>query len=525
MDTSLIGNYIHYKYDNYRRYGLQLKGKESTKVLHKGSLNKYLDEARNEARQFAQGSVAANQALALQNYLNKLQLNNVNNTNTNQDEDLQGVVMQEFHKFFSSLSSEDFDWSTFTLTPAAKQKLRSEKVDQAQVAQILGSNAKLLKVDTLLQSSLGSRAKQAGVGNTPVHAFQTQIANLRAALQVLQQDLSVGTTTIKKIEKNIEALEKAKIDMSKTVNVHGGSGIFKEGKNGVSEEYSILQLIRLTAKAIYAQAAISLIEGTFFESVLAGAAQQLAQAGQQGFEEVCEALVSGAAKGQAAIQSNNFSSNINLNTALGNKYQVSENINGIINYTIGAQQGKMDVKIMDNANSLISGISAKSYTMSNLAPKHSNISVVSGTNILYTFQKKGEFLNHYLNQTVETVPISSVISQANEIMKQMILLTAIAGGGIRINETTNLKQSQMQSSIFALNDKSQPGGVRIIPVSQLFSKLISHGDQLYNINMSDGHTWPNKWGSTKWDRINSLISAVHQYKIKASISKNAFKII
>lgn len=522
MNTSLVGNYIHYKYQNYRRYGLQLKG-ASQQLLHKGSLNVYLHEARAETRSMMKISQDAIRAQTLQKELNQLQSHAQQGNMTTADSNLQWVVMKHFNEIFNHLDADDFDWSTFTLTPAAKKKLQEFKIKPEDVKALLGGNAKFLKVETLLKSSLGSRGKVAG--QTSMNAFRTQVSNLRAAFDVLRQNLNSGVPNAQALEENIRALELAAQGLSKTVNVNSGSGIFyKTGK--LTQEYSLIQLIQLTAKAIYAQTAIDLLEGTFFESVLAGASDMLAMVGAEGFQEVKQALVTGLATGGNAIQSDSFSSHVNAKKVVSKHHIARRGGNGVINYTVGAQQGKVDVKITDSSDQLMTGISAKSVSLSQVSPRHASIQVVNNTNIIYMFQKKGEFLNHYLNQTVDTVPIASVIEQSNDIMKQMILLQAIAGGGVRINESVRLGTGSARASLFALNDKSQPAGIRIIPVSQLFSKLIDNGTRLYDVNLKDTHTWKNTWDKTdKWKRITSLLHEVHSYKIKASIEKSAFKII
>ena len=521
MNTSLIGNYIHYKYLNYRRYGLQLKGAVAGKgVLHKGSLNKYLTEARSQARGLTVNQGAAAKALSLENYLNQFQLRNKSGSTIADDSDLEKVVMQHFNEIFQHLSADDFDWSTFTLTPAAKQRLKQRKVTPEQVQEILGSSAKLLKIETLTKSTLGSADGQA-----PIAAYNRQVANLRAGFEALKQNLGKGSTSLVELENNIKALELAKQQMSKVVNVTSGSGIFYTDKNGVSQQYSLRDLIRLTAHAIYAQSCISILEGTFFESVIAGASSQLQKVGAEGFEDVINSLVSGAQTGRSAIQHTNFSKQIAVKDVVSSSHHVTKS-NGVVSYTVGAQQGKMDVQLIGDKDQLSTGVTAKSYDLSTKSRRNANIDVVNNTTLIYMFQKKGEFLNHYLNQTVDTVPITSVVTQTNEIMKQMILLQAIIGGGIRIKEVPGVKQSGLSTTIFALNDKSRPGGIRIMPVSQLFSKLIENHEQLFEINLDTNKTWRNEWKpgpkQDQWDRITSLLHEVHSYKIQASISKDAF---
>ena len=50
--------------------------------------------------------------------------------------------------------------------------------------------------------------------------------------------------------------------------------------------------------------------------------------------------------------------------------------------------------------------------------------------MLFLLSNQIRFLNHYLNQTVDTAP-GNIITEANKEMKAMILLLSFTGGGTR----------------------------------------------------------------------------------------------
>lgn len=521
MNTNSIGNYIHYNYDNYLKYGLQIKGQQVTRP--RGELERYLKESRDATQSRLYASRANMRAQTLQKYLNDFQTAAASSTNIAPNSGLQQVIMKHFNEIFNHITAADIDWSTFQLTPEAKKRLAERRVDEGDVRQLLGNAAPLLKVQTLTKSSLGSRGAEQGTAR--LAAYNAQVQNLRAAFEVLKKKVSTGTSTMQELETHIQKLEQAKLNLTRTIDVSQGSGVFRTGPNGVSSEYSLVELIQLTAKAIYVQSCVSMIEGTLFESALAAAAEALKTKGAEGFNTIKEALVTGLSTAGAAVQHDNFSKHIAVKDVVSKSHNITKS-NGVVSYTVGAQQGKVDVRISDNTTR--TGISAKSYNMSATA-KTPNIQLVNNTTLLYMFQKKGQFFNHYLNQTVKTVSNSAVVTQSNEIMKQMILLEAIAGGGIRINEQPKYRINQLAVSIFALNDKSKPGGIKIVPVSQLFSVLVERSasnDALYDINLSSSHRWPNVYAEdSKWKRITSLLQAVHSHKIKASVKKSAFNFI
>lgn len=169
---------------------------------------------------------------------------------------------------------------------------------------------------------------------------------------------------------------------------------------------------------------------------------------------------------------------------------------------------------------MTSGINAKSYNLNSRNKYANSISVVSNTNLLYLFQKKGEFLNHYLNQTVDSAPRNSII-YANQIMRQMILLQAIVGNTMRFSNGKKL--INISSGIFALNDKTKgSGAVRLYSVNQMFEKIIQ--GNYYDIdNLPLNQTWDNaKSDIGKWHRIDNILSAVRKQNITASIKKNFF---
>lgn len=516
MDTSLVGNYIHLKYLNYRRYGLQTGGKGA--IVHKGDLSKYLQEARQEVRALNAHSNMQGRLLNLETRINNFKAaskDTKGNFIEPEDCNLQALTMWFFNDLWKDLTAEDFDWETFTLKQSAKDKLRKRQISEPDLKKILNTHgsSRVLKAATLLKSSLGSNSKTKGV--TPLHAFNTQVNNLKAAFQAFQEEGLLQATEIHTLTQYIENLERAEKNfVTKSVDVSAATELLKPGENS---NYSVLELIRATAKLLFASAAFSLIEGDFFESILAASSQQLSQVGAEGFEDIIDSFVSGSDSAQSGISSENFSKNIDFSKVFNISKQGQE---GPLIYSIGSQKGKVDVVLKSQLSQMTSGINAKSYNLNSRNKYANSISVVSNTNLLYLFQKKGEFLNHYLNQTVDSAPSSSII-YANQIMRQMILLQAIVGNTMRFSNGKKLVN--ISSGIFALNDKTKgSGAVRLYSVNQMFEKIIQ--GNYYDIdNLPLNQTWDNtKSDIGKWHRIDNILSAVRKQNISASIKKNFF---
>lgn len=520
-NTNLIGNYIHYRYDNYKKLGLR-KSDASGSVVKNNTdkgLNMYLAESKAELKKMINANATAMRMKKIQDRINRFQnANKKIKSNPQQeldkaDQELANIIFTIFKDLQSNLSAEDFDLSTFKLTDAAKEKLRKRKISPEKYAE----NGELLKITTLLRGSLGRHSKEKV---TTASAFRTQVKSLQAAVEAMNKEL-YSETSLQELEKYMDVLTNMANQVSGYISTTNTVYSGMSSKNEL-EHLNINDLIKRSARIIFAAAAVALIEGDFFEAAIAAVGQQLQSELSVGVDKIADSFVAGSDSGASVILAENFSKSLDFNRIFSSREQ-----GDLLSYSIGGQKGKIDVVITNDSGKLLEGITAKSYQMNATYKDAKNISLVGSTNLIYLFQTKAQFLNHYLNQTasgpdVDSVRQSSIINQANQIMKQMILLSAIVGGGLRKNES-GFKQSGMKASIFALNDKSNPGNVKLMSVESLFNLALQNNK--YTVSLQDNQTWPNHWEDSVYGerrRIENILMAVHKKKISASINKDIF---
>lgn len=524
-NTNLIGNYIHYRYDNYKKLGLR-KSDASGSVVKNNTdkeLNMYLAESKAELKKMINANTTATRMKKIQDRINRFQnANKKIKSNPQQeldkaDQELTNIIFTIFKDLQSNLSAEDFDLSTFQLTNAAKEKLRKRKINPEKYVNLLGENDKLLKITTLLRGSLGRHSKEKV---TTASAFRTQVKNLQAAVEAMNKEL-YSETSLQELEKYMNVLVNMANQVSGYISTTDTVYSGMSSKNEL-EHLNINDLIKRSARIIFAAAAVALIEGDFFEAAIAAVGQQLQSELSTSIDKIADSFVAGSDSGSSVILAENFSKSLDFNRIFSSKEQ-----GDLLSYSIGSQKGKIDVAITNDSGKLLEGITAKSYQMDVTYKDAKNISLVGSTNLIYLFQTKAQFLNHYLNQTASgpdanSMRQSSIINQANQIMKQMILLSAIVGGGLRKNES-GFKQTGMKASIFALNDKSNPGNIKLMSVESLFNLAIQNNK--YTVSLQENQTWPNHWEDSVYGerrRIENILMAVHKKKISASINKDIF---
>lgn len=188
-------------------------------------------------------------------------------------------------------------------------------------------------------------------------------------------------------------------------------------------------------------------------------------------------------------------------------------------------QDKLDVVFEWNGDTL--NVSAKNYSLNSSS---SMIHLVSGTSLLYLISNENaDFVNHWLNLVAansdgEGDNLSAARQAAHIEMKLTILMKALTGQG--------LGQSGV-SDTFILNARSQ-GKVYVRSMSSIINnieKLIGSGSEIRGIHISNyPNTISNTWvGSNKselsessaLERISNLIAQLHTYKISVEVSPEA----
>lgn len=476
------------------RYGLARKLSEQKKPVR--SLNKYLHEARSEAYAMAEKAKQQGLVTQLEQQLSYYMRASTLTTDLQPAElnAIQNSVANYMQTSIAGLTSNDIDFSTLTLNANGRKKILAANVDYSQLESIFGKN-------TLALSTL--RNVLIGAGKTKsinLKDFNRRLAQMAAAINLLDVDQQ----TIESLQLQLQAIQQRT----------GGR------QSGRLAADSYLDDLKTLAKEVFVKASLAVVEGELAEAYVSVVGEQLDNALQSGTHAI-SSEITGGLRGKNVFINSQFMRGVNVNTVMANSsYKRSHD--GITWETTNTPQGKTDVKIILD-NSWINA-SIKNYNLQSMNPKIRSVSLVTGTNMLYLLARKTEFLNHYLNQSVNTAP-SSIIQSANQTMKTMIIYLALTGGGLR-REKGQLT-AMNYANVFIINDKSKIGGIRVITMGDIFSKILDSPmiQNSIEVSLDAGQSWNNQFvgGYGILDpnlakaRIASVLAQVHQHTISASI--------
>lgn len=494
-----IGEYVHYKYENYMRYGLARK--LSTVNKPQRSLSIFLHQARQESIALSRRLSHEQVTKSLEQQLTYLMGKGKDNGELQTPEitAIKNTIVQYLSSICKTLTAEDIDLSTLTLTASGRQKILSINLDYSKLSAVFGE--KTLAIETLRKVAIGR-----GV---------TRQINLKQFSNRIQQTYTaIGLINAPAL--NIQTLQNRVKSIAKRAGI---SNIESVASGRIATE-SLADDLRQVAKEAFGYAALQFVEGLLAESFVAAVGEQLGATLGKGYKQVISELV-GSSQGQNVFIENKFMSGLNMDKIMTNsRFQRSQD--GITWETTNSPQGKTDVKLtLDNT---ILRASVKNYDFTNRNPHIKGVTLVNGTNLLFLMSNKSDFLNHYLNQTVDTAP-ANIITAANEIMRTMIILMSLTGGGTRRenNQLTILNKA----NVFIINDKSRPGYIKVISMEDIFHKIlqIPGFQSQVQVSLKTNQSWNNSfigdlnimdpWSANA--RITNILAQVRAYKIKSSI--------
>ena len=192
-------------------------------------------------------------------------------------------------------------------------------------------------------------------------------------------------------------------------------------------------------------------------------------------------------------------------------------------------EDKIDANFALNENDFIPA-SIKNYDITN-----TNFSALKGTDILSFIQDYPVFANHYLNVTADhndKHPSSSLLDQAHETLKQTIALHALAGGTWSKKRGQDFSREKM-AEVFVVNyHGNNKGKYKIYFINDLLNK-IEKNLELLNIQV-DGVSdlmnpeWKNDYVEgpknfkTGYKRIASMLADINSRSFSVQVNKEIF---
>ena len=465
-----LGNYIHYHYENYQKYGITQKGKNNNNGMT-------ILQAQKNAM-IAKAKVSKNSANT-----QKLQqaLQGMLYPKTERDAQSQIRMQQYLENSISDILSKwVVQWDGLNFQGTSK-KLDSFKFGETK-GYYLSNITKLLNQAKSLQTSLSS-------GNVN----QDFIAKLDNLIILAQQAQNNAETFLKQSGGNFVSYTKIANPIQK-----------KDYINTIKQLNSVLTTL---STATYQEAL-----GTAFEHAIGTLDDRLNNTVDAVSTELLKnTIVTGAHSEQ--VQINGLDSHMkNLSASLKvNAPDISININAQGNTTTLNTVFKADVNLQYNNEKY--RISAKNYNL-----KDPRISIVSNISLLTGLMRNisPEAINHALNMTVSHGVTKTIQEQANDAIKMILAVEALTG----------ISQTKGSADTLIINNRSAKK-VLVKPVAELITP------ELINICSFSGYTLDkkgeiyNQWMSSKnkandWlagkIRIDKLLKILHQQKLHISLN-------
>ena len=486
-----IGNYIHYRVKNYRKYGTH-------RIADDGNGGSSLDAAQQIYAEQKQRMLALTQrgygtniiaCAELEKFLTNLLYGESADEKGVSDEVFNALQQKVDEKFNEMYQYLDIDWDT--LTPNIKPLSLDTTVDNLQ--------AYVNRFSNRLKTLQDKQKKGSKVDLTEVQ----NLANL------IDQMKSASAEAIQSSQLNLSLNQ----DLVKNINV-------------------AMKAMGVPATAI----------GDVFEIFLACAqevgkdyADKTMDELADNFEKSVQNNIKGKERAYGGVDSLNMSSYIkfvegknNEKIAFAHKIIHNKGQKGAIKdieYKISTNptQGKVD--IIFNWKDKKLALSAKNYNFAS----YGDIHVVSGTPFFRLIQDENyDFVNHWLNVAASGHTATNIYrDEANDAMKMTIFAKAITGQTFGRNDSADVFVVNMQN-------KRQ---VRVIPMGGLMTKIAQTKNGLNDlVNIGDSYNkhWPieysNKWaGSKYWSykdatvRITDILARTNGTKLTVSISKKIFQ--
>lgn len=165
-----------------------------------------------------------------------------------------------------------------------------------------------------------------------------------------------------------------------------------------------------------------------------------------------------------------------------------------------------------------------------------NIGILKGKNLINYLQDYPQFANHYLNITANKKrdgqkPGSALIGMAHDVLKLTVALHSLSGGlwGLQDKNATKAVKSP-EAEIFLVNDSSGAlGHYSVYFISDLMNKIMKNLDYLEIKGLDSGKEYENKWIENKQEhdkekmtlayaRVATILAQLRTQELVVSIS-------
>lgn len=473
-----FGDYIHYNYKNYLKYGTAKKtdGRKQGEANFSAMLSSYSSKILNLSKQNA----SREWCKKLEDNLNYFSgFGNLKGGTV----DLDPEQIQKLQNILTEIMSESFDIAQNGIDfnsgrVSLKSALNKTMPGMYKLSSIARSHAGYTTGKQEVAFSLGNLRKRADMA-------------LAYARQFLEQKKQPRGNDLEQMVNKLQA-ERDKFFQEFEPEAVGLIGVNEaKWKEAATFQDSIKEL----AKACLFRQAISLCEGQLEEYIVAAISGVLEGEINLNESELAKSLIikrasPANARGQNQMLRSTIYTKLDplweSQVLKGSSYKPfsASGSDDIISYKTNASQKKVNVDLM------IGGASVKSYNLKGDYTTKVGISLVSQTNLLTILLQYPVFANHYLNVAGvnSTHSSSGLLYQANAALKQLVFLTAISGA--------LYKDAGNFADYFIVKDKST-GKHSVYLISDLLEKVMRNLDlvtiKTNTQEITRGTTWSNEW--------------------------------
>lgn len=528
--SSPIGNYVHYHYENYLKYGIGTRGSPNKNYSAASAYITQKKRIHKEARELNKNKDKESLRAEIENTLNFFRPGQKMPSGEWTEEDLNQIESAIQAAVINRINGEVIvDWDTMTA-------LNSDYLAQIELTE--GQNLRK-NLSTGGMNNINSINKRIEILNRTLNETFAFVQNKKA--NELRKELSEIEKQWEIIQKSIDPENDIRIQnrFRKYQGIESSKMLINEalgGENGFAAQLNALW--NSFKKRINAYAS-----GEIGEYYAAIAVQAAKLKGQKITEDLKQEFINNINKmtekelGLAGKQRSSVAMSVQ-NVIGGNAGNRPDHvINGLFTDFIGGQmrltstQDKVDLNIQLEGLDTPIAASVKNYSRIGEMGVH----VHSGVSILSLTQEYTDFMNHYLNVSVRAIGSSQDYSSANAILPKMnetlkltMALKAIAGGILKLGKG-GFGPSQ-QAEVFILNDSS--GYYSVYFVDDLLDQIMKNINKYVKIDgIESDTTWKQIWVASQnnkkdygaaYSRILGVLNQLHRFKLSISLLPTLF---
>ena len=526
-----VGDYIHYKFSNYRANGVSVydgKAANPTQVF-KNQKNAILQSLpkRSSANK---STIKATLEQQLNFFFDPTAKETINTGYTAQEiADIQKMIISMCQSAISGLSSASVNYDSLSVIGGAGT-LSAEIADLDKLTRRFASEGKNTNRGAIyrkLQALINHRDTLLSSSNANDKAFINAVNQLQTEYNSLITD----------IESRLSKDAAGNVIVATGYGSHKGiktGGTFKFGGNtkGLSHQnfiQTIQTLLDMSKKTTNGN-----LQGALGEFTPVASQYVYKMVMEKGLED-CLADLSTNMSYHIDMIKGKITGDTRSRKALDSSKDLSKRGSGIettigdIKISAGTTQDKVDI-VLDIPDNQKINASVKNYNFG----KHGSIGILKGTSSLKYLQQYPYFTNHYLNITANigrTDPApTNFVQQAHDMAKMTLVLHALSGS-VWGEQSDGSFGKSAQAEILVVNDTSSGGNFKVYFMSDIMDKIVK------NINLATikGFTsnYANYWvedykkgkehlnRQCAYKRAANVLAQLHTQKLEVSISVDA----